>query len=148
MEISTNDESEFRLLIECRIRYLSVAAGTLAIGTLRFLPDLLEALSTPLLSPKYKTVAYIARVPNTSELKVVFSEEKLAGVQNWWHPPIIDCLRLKRVNQVTHRSSKLLSRRRIHHCLQYSWPKSPGGSGKSHESSGRLKLTVFWKELC
>jgi len=100
MEISANDESEYRLLIDGRIRYLSVAARTLDIDTLRFLPDLLEALP-PLHSPKDWTVAYITRDPNTSELKVVFSEEQLTGVQNIWHPQIIDCLRLKRVKQLT-----------------------------------------------
>jgi len=100
MEICTNDESEYRLLIEDRIRYVSIAPRTLDIDTLRFLPDLLNALP-PLESPKNWTIAHISRDSNSDKLTAEFSERKLAGVQGTWHPTIIDCLRLVRVKQIT-----------------------------------------------
>ncbi len=100
MEISYRDESEYRLLIGDRIRYLSIAAQTLSTDTLRFLPSLLDALP-PLDLHRDWTIAYISRNSQSGELTVVFSEQKLAGVQGIWHPRTIDCLRLKRVKQIT-----------------------------------------------
>jgi RIO1 family len=100
MEISSKDESEYRLLIDGHVRYLSIAAHSLDIDTLRFLPSLLDALP-PLESPSNWTIAYISRQFNRGDLTAVFSERKLAGVQGTWHPKTIDCLRLTRVNQIT-----------------------------------------------
>ncbi|KAF2425569.1 alpha-galactosidase A [Tothia fuscella] len=100
MEISSKDESEYRLLIDGRVRYVSIAAHSLDIDTLRFLPSLLHALP-PLESPKDWTIAYITRQSNSGNLTAVFSERKLAGVQGIWHPQTTDCLRLTRVKQIT-----------------------------------------------
>ena len=100
MEISYRHESEYRLLIGDRIKYLSIAARTLPTDTLRFLPSLLDALP-PLKSHKDWTIAYISRNSQSGELTTVFSEQNLAGVLGIWHPRTIDCLRLKRVKQIT-----------------------------------------------
>lgn len=100
MEISSKDESKYRLLIDGRVRYLSIAAHSLDTDTLRFLPSLLDALPS-LESPMDWTIAYISRQSNTGHLTAVFSERKLTGVQGTWHPQTIDCLHLTRLKQIT-----------------------------------------------
>ncbi|GAB1197577.1 hypothetical protein BDV32DRAFT_160991 [Aspergillus pseudonomiae] len=97
MEVCSKDDSEYRILIHGRVRYLTIARGTYDRSTLSMplssLPDL----------PKSDAWnrAHIRRDSSTGELEAKVWNETLPGVQDIWHPESFDCLDLKRVKQIT-----------------------------------------------
>ncbi|KAE8396976.1 hypothetical protein BDV37DRAFT_292852 [Aspergillus pseudonomiae] len=97
MDVCSQDDSEYRVLIQGRVRYLTIARGTYDRSTLSMpldsLPDLPESESW--------NRAHISRESMTGELKAEFWNETLPEVQDIWHPNYFDCLELQRVKQIT-----------------------------------------------
>jgi predicted Ser/Thr protein kinase len=91
------EESEYRLRIGDRVKYLKVAPRTFDRDILSF-P--LGALP-PLPYDGNWTVAKIYRDLESGELRNAFSYQKLAGVQNKWHNAQINVLDLERISQLT-----------------------------------------------
>ncbi|KAI9732717.1 MAG: hypothetical protein M1818_007451 [Claussenomyces sp. TS43310] len=97
MEVSSKDDSEYRVLIGGRIKYIIVAPGTFDRST----------LSMPLSSlppvPYHDdwTIAYVSRDSASHKLKASLSQRQLNGVRQVWHPQWVDCLKLKRLKQLT-----------------------------------------------
>ncbi|KAE8149335.1 hypothetical protein BDV25DRAFT_167895 [Aspergillus avenaceus] len=97
MDVSGTDDSDYRVMIQGRVRYLTIARGTYDRST----------LSTPLDSLPYLPEsdawnrARISRDSSTGELKAEVCDEVLPGVQDTWHPESFDCLELQRVKRLT-----------------------------------------------
>ncbi|KAH7377710.1 alpha-galactosidase A [Pyrenochaeta sp. MPI-SDFR-AT-0127] len=100
MEIddANEDDSEYRLRIGNRVKYLNVAAATFDRATLSF-----PLAHLPPLPYEYDnwTVAYISRDDDSGKLKTLLSRKQLAGVKNVWHNAQIDVLNLRRVERLT-----------------------------------------------
>jgi predicted Ser/Thr protein kinase len=98
MEVDHDNDvdSEYRLEIGTRVRYLKIAPNTFDSDTLSFplasLPTIPYDLNW--------TVARIHR-NSSGELKVGFSFQKLAGVRNVWNEVQINVLDLERIKQIT-----------------------------------------------
>ena len=99
MEVCSRDDSDYRILIEGQVKYLTIAPGTYD----------RETLSMPLSSlpslPKEGNwnMAHISRDPATSELKTALQSKALAGVRDsdTWHPTSVNCLEVSRIRQLT-----------------------------------------------
>jgi hypothetical protein len=100
MEVDGDDEveSEYRIRVGNKIKYIEIALGTFDGDTLSF-----PLASLPLLpySDDKWTTAYISRDAESGELRTSLSERQLAGVQNLWHSTQIDVLNLERVERLT-----------------------------------------------
>lgn len=97
MEVSSRDDSEYRILVQNRVRYLIISAGTFERST----------LSMPLSSlpefPKDYTwnVAYVSRDTSSGEVAMNLQHRNFIGITELWHPVLVDCLDLKRIKQFT-----------------------------------------------
>ena len=99
MEVDDDDsfESEYRLRIGNQVRYLVISPGTFDRDTLSF-----PLQSLPYLPYNEEwTVANISRDKTTGDLKISFSNRKLAGVKSQWHHIQVDCQELERTEQLT-----------------------------------------------
>ena len=99
MEVDDDDsvESEYRLRIGNRVKYLVISPRTFGRDTLSF-----PAPSLPHLPDNEEwTMAHVSRDEVSGDLKTSFSNRTLAGVKCQWHPVRIDCLDLKKTNQLT-----------------------------------------------
>lgn len=99
MEVCGVDDSEYRIRAGDRIRYAVVAPGTFDRPTLSMPLDAFP----PLPYQDDWTVAHISRDPDTNELTASLSSRELAGVDgaDIWHPVVIDCLWLKKLELLT-----------------------------------------------
>jgi len=97
MEVCSRDDSEYRLLIGDRVKYIVVAPGTFDRSTLSMPLDSLP----PLPYSEDWTIAHVYRDSTSGELEYSLSQRKLAGVEETWHTNSVDCLKLKRVKQLT-----------------------------------------------
>ena len=97
MEVCSRDDSEYRILIEGQVKYLTIAPGTYDRKTLSMplgsLPSLMKEGEW--------NIAQISRDLATSELKASLRSIQLAGVQDTWHPTFVNCLELLRIRQLT-----------------------------------------------
>ena len=97
MEVSSRDESEYRILVQNRVRYLIIGAGTFERST----------LSMPLSSlPEFPedhtwNMAYVNRDPSSGEVVMKLQQRTFMGITDLWHPVLVDCLDLKRIKQFT-----------------------------------------------
>lgn len=97
MEVSSKDDSDYRILLQNKIRYLTIRPGTFNRST----------LSTPLSSlpslPGDHTwnCALINRDPSNHQLTIELQNRNLTGITDIWHPLQIDCLQLRRTRQLT-----------------------------------------------
>lgn len=97
MEVSSRDDSEYRILVQNMVRYLIIRTGTLK----------RSALSMPLSSlpdlPGGHTwnFAYISRDPSSDEILIDRQKRNLIGIADVWHPSRVDCLELRRLRQLT-----------------------------------------------
>ncbi|OJI89420.1 hypothetical protein ASPTUDRAFT_49037 [Aspergillus tubingensis CBS 134.48] len=97
MDVSSKDNSDYRILLQNKIRYLTIRPGTFNRST----------LSTPLSSlpnlPGDDTwnCALISRDPASGELTTDLQTRNLTGITDIWHPMQIDCLQLRRTRQLT-----------------------------------------------
>lgn len=93
MEIDDDNESESedRLQIGNKAKYLKIAGGTFDRADLPLLPY----------EDDTWTVAYLSRDGESGEFKTSFSTEQLAGVENTWHGTQVDVLDLRRVGRLT-----------------------------------------------
>ena len=99
MEVCSRDDSDYRILIEGQVKYITIASGTYD----------RETLSMPLSSlptlPKEENwnMAHISRDPATSGLKTALQSVALAGVRDSdiWHPTSVGCLEVSRKRQLT-----------------------------------------------
>ncbi|GLA69553.1 hypothetical protein AtubIFM55763_009507 [Aspergillus tubingensis] len=97
MDVSSKDNSDYRILLQNKIRYLTIRPGTFNRST----------LSTPLSSlpnlPGDDTwnCALISRDPASGELTIELQNRNLTGITDFWHPVQIDCLQLRRTRQLT-----------------------------------------------
>jgi hypothetical protein len=100
MEVDGDNEveSEYRIRVGNKIRYIEVAPGTFDGDTLSF--PLVSLPSLPYSDDKW-TTAYISRDAESGELRTSLSERQLAGVQNLWHSTQINVLNLERVERLT-----------------------------------------------
>lgn len=91
------DESEYRLKVGTRVKYLKIVPGTFDSDTLSFPLGSLTAISFD----GNWTVARVHREPGSGELKTSFSYQKLAAVDNIWHRVQVNVLDLERTKQLT-----------------------------------------------
>ncbi|KAF2789273.1 alpha-galactosidase A [Melanomma pulvis-pyrius CBS 109.77] len=100
MEIDDDNEteSEYRLRIGHRVKYLKVAAATFDRATLSFPIAHLPPL--PYEDDSW-TVASISRNVESGQLRTSLSGQQLAGVRNIWHGVRVDVLNLSRVERLT-----------------------------------------------
>lgn len=97
MEVCSRDDSEYRILIEGQVKYLTIAPGTYDRQTLS-----MPLGSLPSLMKEGKwNIAQISRDLATSELKASLRSIQLAGVRDTWHPTFVNCLELLRIRQLT-----------------------------------------------
>ena len=97
MEVCSRDDSEYRILIEGQVKYLTIAPGTYDRQTLS-----MPLGSLPSLPKERKwNMAHISRDLATSELKTALRSMALAGVRDIWHPTSVNCLELLRTRQLT-----------------------------------------------
>ncbi|OJJ77249.1 hypothetical protein ASPBRDRAFT_36444 [Aspergillus brasiliensis CBS 101740] len=96
-DVSSRDDSDYRILLQTQVRYLTIRPGTFDRTTLSMplssLPNLPD-------EPTWNT-AYISRDPVSGELTVDLQNRDLIGITDIWHPSQIDCLDLKRTRQLT-----------------------------------------------
>ena len=108
MEVDDNDSvaSEYRVQIGNQVKYLVVSPKTFDRDTLSFpvpsLPDLPR-------NDEEWTVARISRDADSGDLKTSISNKTLAGVECRWHPAQIDCLELKKTEQLTAMALEVVS---------------------------------------
>lgn len=95
---SNENESEYRIRIGHKVKYLKIAAATFDRDTLSF-P--LASLPLSLFSDDNWNVAHISRDVNSGELQTSLLQQQLAGVQNVWHSTQVDILDLERVERLT-----------------------------------------------
>ncbi|GLB05679.1 hypothetical protein AtubIFM57258_000968 [Aspergillus tubingensis] len=97
MEVSSKDNSDYRILLQNQIRYLTIRPGIFKRST----------LSTPLSSlpnlPGDDTwnCALINRDPASGELTIELQNRNLTDITDIWHPMQVDCLQLRRTRQLT-----------------------------------------------
>lgn len=97
MEVSSRDDSEYRILVRGLVRYVIIGVGTFERST----------LSMPLSSlpefPEDNTwnIAYVSRDPSGDGLAVDLQYKTFIGIPDLWHPVLVDCLELKRIKQLT-----------------------------------------------
>ncbi|GLA06017.1 hypothetical protein AnigIFM60653_006538 [Aspergillus niger] len=97
MDVSSMDDSDYRILLQNRVRYLTIRPGTFDRSTLSMplssLPDL----------PKDCTwnSAHLSRDKSSGELVVELQKRDLVGIADVWHPSQVDCLKLRRTRQLT-----------------------------------------------
>lgn len=97
MEVCSRDDSEYRILLEGQVKYLTIAPGTYDRQTLSMPLGSLSGL----LKEGNWNMAHISRDQATSEFKTALRSIKLAGVQDTWHPASVNCLELLRIRQLT-----------------------------------------------
>ncbi|KAE8355913.1 hypothetical protein BDV28DRAFT_145711 [Aspergillus coremiiformis] len=97
MDVCSKDISEYRILIQGHVRYLTIARGTYDRSTLSMPLDSLPDLPR---SDAWNR-AHISRDSSIGELKTEVWTETLPAVQDIWHPETVDCLKLERVKQIT-----------------------------------------------
>lgn len=97
MDVSSRDDSEYRILVQNRVRYLVIRAGTFDRSTLSMplssLPELPRDLTWNL--------AYVHRDPSSGEVSMKTQQRTLIGITDLWHPLSVDCLELRRIKQLT-----------------------------------------------
>lgn len=97
MEVSSRDDSEYRILVRGLVRYLIISVGTFERSTLSMplgsLPDFPEDDSW--------NMAYVSRHPSSGELAMDLQYKTFIGIADLWHPMLVDCLELKRIKQLT-----------------------------------------------
>ncbi|KAH7128831.1 alpha-galactosidase A [Dendryphion nanum] len=100
MEIDDDNEneSEYRLRIGNKVKYLKVAAATFDRATLSF--PLAHLPPLPYEDDNW-TVAYLSRDVESGKLKTLLSGQQIAGVENVWHSVRVDVLNLRRVERLT-----------------------------------------------
>lgn len=98
MESSSRDKSYYRVRCGSRVKYLIVAQGILH-GDELLMP--LYALPPLPYTTDDWTTANISRREDTNELSVSLSSVPLASVKEVWHPESVDCLLLRRVDQLS-----------------------------------------------
>ncbi|PWY65769.1 alpha-galactosidase A [Aspergillus eucalypticola CBS 122712] len=97
MDVSSKDDSDYRILLQNKIRYLTIRPGTFDRST----------LSTPLSSlpnlPGDHTwnCALINRDPSNHQITIELQNRNLTGITDIWHSLQIDCLQLRRIRQLT-----------------------------------------------
>ncbi|KAJ5178625.1 uncharacterized protein N7500_001324 [Penicillium coprophilum] len=97
MDVSSRDDSDYRILVGSQVRYLTISVGTFERST----------LSMPLSSlPEFPeddtwNMAYVSRDPSSGEIIMDLQHKAFIGITDLWHPVLIDCLELKRVRQLT-----------------------------------------------
>lgn len=98
MDVDEDDscESEYRVQIGSEVKYLVISPGTFDRATLSF-----PVPSLPPLPGSEWTIAHISRNETSRDLQITVSNRVLPGVKNQWHPCVINCLDLKKVNQLT-----------------------------------------------
>lgn len=102
MEVDDDDsfESEYRLQIGTKVKYLIISPRTFDRDTLSF-----PIQSLPYLPYDEEwTVAHLSRDENNGGLKTLLLNRKLAGVGCQWHATRVNCLDLKRTVQLTART--------------------------------------------
>ncbi|OAL56906.1 alpha-galactosidase A [Pyrenochaeta sp. DS3sAY3a] len=100
MEVDDDNEgeSEYRIRIGNKVKYLKIAPATFDRNTLSFpLPSL---PSLPYNDDNW-TVAHISRDVGSGELRTSLSKQRMATVQNVWHSTEVDVLDLERVERLT-----------------------------------------------
>ncbi|UDD61099.1 hypothetical protein AFCA_008482 [Aspergillus flavus] len=96
MEVDGEDDSEYKIFIHGRIRYVTIAPGTYDRGTLSMpldsLPDLPrdESWNHP----------YISRDNLTSELKTSLTPRIFPDVNVIWHANLVDCMDLTKTRTI------------------------------------------------
>jgi hypothetical protein len=100
MEVDDDNEneSEYRLRIGNKVKYLKVAAATFDRDILSF--PLASLPPLPYDDDNW-TVAHICRDAESGTLRTSLSGQKLAGVQNVWHSTSINALDLERIERLT-----------------------------------------------
>ncbi|KAE8382959.1 hypothetical protein BDV26DRAFT_287999 [Aspergillus bertholletiae] len=98
MEVCSKDDRETGILIQGRVRYLTIACGTYDRPTLPMplnsLPDLPRTDAW--------NRAHISRDSSIGgKLKSELCNTALPSVQDIWHPESFDCLEIERVRQIT-----------------------------------------------
>ncbi|KJK68704.1 Lipopolysaccharide kinase Kdo/WaaP family protein [Aspergillus parasiticus SU-1] len=90
MEVDGEDDSDYRIFIHGRIRYVTIAPGTYDRGTLSMPLDSLPDF------PRDESWnhAYISRDNLTGELKTSLTTRMFPGVNSIWHANLVDCLDL------------------------------------------------------
>lgn len=85
MEVSSRDDSEYRILVGSRVRYLIISVGTFERST----------LSMPLSSlPKFPeddtwNMAYVSRDPSSNKAIMDLQHRSFAGITDLWHPVLV-----------------------------------------------------------
>ncbi|KAL5341344.1 hypothetical protein BJX70DRAFT_66310 [Aspergillus crustosus] len=97
MEVSSRDDSEYRILVQNRVRYLIISAGTFERSTLSMPLSALPEF------PEDRTwnMAYVNRDPASGEVAMDLQHRTFIGIKDPWHPVLVDCLKLKRIKQFT-----------------------------------------------
>ncbi|KGO72686.1 Lipopolysaccharide core heptose(II) kinase [Penicillium italicum] len=97
MEVSSRDDSEYRILVQNRVRYLIISAGTFERSTLSMPLNSLPEL------PEDQTwnTAYVNRDASSGEVAMKLQLKNIMGITHLWHPVLVDCLELKRIKQFT-----------------------------------------------
>lgn len=96
IEVCSRDDSEYRVLIDGLVKYVTIAPGTFDRPTLSTPLDSISGL----LDKGNWNMEYISR-DQTRELKATLQSVQLAGVQDTWHSNWINCLELARIKQLT-----------------------------------------------
>lgn len=99
MEVDDDDsfESEYRLRIGDKVKYLTISPGTFDRETLSFPLQSLPSLSYN----EEWTVANISRDRTNGGLNISFLNRTLAGIKCQWHHTKVDCLELEKTKQLT-----------------------------------------------
>ncbi|PYH31805.1 alpha-galactosidase A [Aspergillus neoniger CBS 115656] len=97
MDVSSKDDSAYRILLQNKIRYLTIRPGTFNRSTL--LTPLSSLPNLP--GDDAWNCALINRDPASGELTIEPQNRNLTGITNIWHSLQIDCLQLKRKRQLT-----------------------------------------------
>ncbi|KAJ1713109.1 hypothetical protein NYO67_4754 [Aspergillus flavus] len=96
MEVDGEDDSDYRIFIHGRIRYVTIAPGTYDRGTLSMpfdsLPDLPRDESW--------NYAYISRDNLTGELKTSLTTRIFPGVNDIWHANLVGCMDLTKTRTI------------------------------------------------
>lgn len=97
MDVSSRDDSDYRILVQNRVRYLTIRVGTLDRST----------LSIPLSSlsefPDDSTwnMADVSRDPSSSDIRMNLHHKTFNGITDLWYPVLVDCLDLKKTKLLT-----------------------------------------------
>lgn len=100
MEVDDDNENEsdYRIRVGNKVKYLQIAAATFDRDTLSF--PLAHLPSLPYEDDSW-TVAYISRDLKSGKIKTSLSKHRMEGVKNVWHSAQVDVLNLKRVGRLT-----------------------------------------------